>query len=134
MRVLGVDFGGARIGIAVGEMEHGVTTARPALVAAGSLAGDAESIASRAKDEDADAVIVGVPVNPADTRMERICRQLAARLREHGLAVHEIDEAFTSAEADAKLLGAGLKASKRKRLHDGEAARLIIERFFNETR
>ncbi len=134
MRVLGVDFGGKRIGLAVGESEYGVTTARPNLAASGTLAKDAEAIARKAAEEGAEAVVVGLPVEPdgAEGRMARICRQLADRLRERGVEVNMVDERMTSAEAESDLAAAGMKGSVRKRTIDGEAARRILERWFSE--
>jgi RNase H-fold protein (predicted Holliday junction resolvase) len=44
MRLLGVDFGGARIGLATYETKFGVGRALPFLVATGTLAKDAVAI------------------------------------------------------------------------------------------
>jgi putative holliday junction resolvase len=132
LRVLGVDFGGKRIGIALGESEGAITTARPPIDASGKLAADAEKIAGIAKREGADAVVVGLPLQEEqEAKLARICEMLAERIRERGVTVFLVNEALTSVEADANLLAAGLKASTRRKLRDGEAARLILERFFD---
>ncbi|HZH98095.1 MAG TPA: RuvX/YqgF family protein, partial [Fimbriimonadaceae bacterium] len=62
MRALGVDFGGARIGIAVGESDAGITTARKNLSATGALKSDAAAIANLATSEQAEAIVVGLPL------------------------------------------------------------------------
>ena len=132
MRVVGVDFGATRIGIAVGESEGAVTTARLPLTASGALKKDAQAISALVRSEEAEAVVVGIPVREEDSRMTRICEQLAGRLEELGLRVYKVNEAMTTLEADSHLMSAGLKASARRKLRDGEAARLILERFFHE--
>lgn len=132
MRVLAVDFGGKRIGVAVGETEFDIITPRPALVATGTLKSDAALISQAARIEDVDRIVLGVPVNDEDSRMERICRKLGELIAEQGWAVDLVDEAFTSEEADAELRTYGLKASERRKQRDGEAARLIYHRWMFE--
>jgi putative holliday junction resolvase len=134
MRALAVDFGGRRIGIAVGESDMGIVSPRPNLEASGTLKKDAEAILVLAKKEEADAVVVGIPlIEGEETKMSRICRQLARHIEEQGMPVHQIDEAMTSVQAESHLFDGNLRASQRRKLRDGEAARLILERFFHET-
>ncbi len=105
MRVLGVDFGGKRIGLAVGDSEFGIPSRRPNIAASGSLERDAEALAQFAKKEQAGALAIGVPVNEPgkSERMEKICRSLAARIRALGWEVHEVDESMTSVESATNL-------------------------------
>ncbi|MDX2066660.1 MAG: Holliday junction resolvase RuvX [Fimbriimonadaceae bacterium] len=134
MRVLGVDLGRKRIGLAVGESAPGVASPRPVLAASGTLRQDADAIARRATAESADAIVLGLPLNHDGTpsRMSRVIDQLAELLRERGQTVHTVDEFMTSQEAEAVLAESGLRASQQKRALDSEAACRIIERFFRE--
>ena len=127
-----MDFGGKRIGIAVGESDHGVTTARPALAASGTLSKDAEAINKLVNLEKADAVVVGLPQNEpgGSDRMEKICLRLSDELRALGLKVFTVNEALTSSEGAKNLSSVYSQGGIRKHI-DGEAARLILERFFN---
>lgn len=130
MRVLGVDWGSKRIGIAVGDAESGVFSPRPALTASGALKRDAEGISTKAAEEEAEAIVVGLPIaTEGEERMERICRHLASHLQDLGLKVFTVDEALTSVTAHRDLRDAGLKASQRRRHIDGEAAVRILERW-----
>lgn len=132
MRLLGIDFGSKRIGIAFGESDHRIATARKPLEASGTLKKDAEAIIAIARSEEAEKLVVGIPVNPeGDDRMARICTKLADILREMGWSVETVDEAMTSVAAEADLADAGLKASERRKLRDGEAAIRILERYWN---
>lgn len=132
LRVLGVDLGAKRIGIAVGEKGFGVVSPRPALAASGTLARDAEAIAAFARREQVDLVVVGVPENEEDPRMANVCRKLGGLIEASGLKVRFVDEALTSVQAETRLVEAQLKGSERRKRRDGEAACLILERFFHE--
>ncbi len=133
MRLLGIDFGFKRIGIAVAESEVGIVTPRPPMDASGTLKRDAEAISLLAKREEVDAVVLGLPIEESgeEGRMARICRTLAEHISGNGIVVHLVDESMTSVQADGALRQDGLKASQRRKLRDGEAAALILERYLD---
>ena len=135
MRLLGIDFGRQRIGVAVGETELEIATPRQPLKASGKLDTDADAIARLAATEEVEIVVVGVP-EMADAgdggRMQRACREIGARLELRGLRVEFVDESLTSIEAEAALRQTGLTAAKRKDRLDGEAAARILERYMSE--
>jgi putative Holliday junction resolvase len=133
MRLLGVDFGFKRIGLAIAETEVGIVTPRAPLTASGTLKRDAEAIAIFAKREEVDAVVLGLPVEESgeEGRMARICRTLAEHIVGNGMKVHLVDESMTSVQAERSLMDEGLKASQRRKLKDGEAAALILERYLD---
>lgn len=133
MRILCVDLGTKRIGLAVGESEFSLASPRPALSASGKLATDAESISQKGKAEEADLIVIGIPFNESDTRMERACRKLGELLEDKNWNVRYVDETLTSIEAESRIMGStDLTAAQRRKVRDGEAACLILERFFNE--
>jgi putative transcription antitermination factor YqgF len=125
-----VDFGSKRIGMAVGDSVYRLTSALPTIAASGTLAIDAKVIGKAAAAESAEAVVVGVPKNVPglSDRMERICLQLVERLKDEGLQVFTVDESFSSLEGE-QLLARSTRSRRREKL-DGEAARVILERFF----
>lgn len=136
MRLLGVDWGSRRIGFAVGELEAGIATPRTPLPASGSLQTDASRIAAMAEVEEVQRIVIGVPLQPdpdGDPRQQRLCRTLAAKLTAQGLDVAIIDESLTSVEAENNLRTSGEGAALRRRRRDGEAACLILERYFAES-
>ena len=136
MRLLGVDYGFKRIGLAVTESSIGLPSTRPAATSMGSLKKDAAQIAGIVKREQAEAVVLGLPLEDEaeEGRMARICRTLAGHLYdEHGVQVYLVDESLTSVAAEDMLFSTGMKASQRKKLRDGEAAARILERYLNET-
>ncbi len=132
MRIMSVDLGKARIGIAVGDSDTKVGSPRPVLRGLGSLQKDAEQVFRLGESEEVEAFVVGVPKGLEDSGQQRICERFAGILRELGALVYEVDESMTSLEAESLLIETGMKASGRRRLVDSGAARIILERFFEE--
>ena len=130
---MAVDFGFKRIGLALGESEFRIATPRPAMTASGALKRDATALHAIARREEADAVVLGLPVEEdgQEGRMARICRALAGHLGEEGETVHLVNEVYSSLEAENTLAEAGVNISRRKDLRDGEAACVIVQRFFD---
>lgn len=131
MRLLGVDFGFRRIGIAVAESEFGVVTPKTALEATGTLRKDAENVATAFHKEHAERIVLGLPVEEDGNlgKMARVCQTVAGLLREKGIEVELVDERYSSVEAEAALRQENLKASQRRKLRDGEAAAILLERY-----
>lgn len=132
MRALGIDFGGKRIGIAVGESEHGVTSPRPTLDATGTLRLDAANILQLMKKDEATLAVIGLPlVEGEESKMSRICRMLGAEIEKLGAKVDYVDESLTSSSAETNLKEHDWTAATRKKHLDGEAACQILERYFS---
>jgi len=131
MRIVAVDFGSKRIGLAVGDTDLRVASSLETLAASGSLQRDAHAIDSVARREEADALVVGLPLDEHGeaTAMSRICGMLAERLKELDWDVHPQDESMSSIHAETGLVYE--KASQRRRRRDAAAACVILERFFD---
>lgn len=132
MKILAVDFGLKRIGLACGRTESGLASPLPNLAASGTLRTDAKNIAAVAAKQDAELVVIGVPVmeDASDSgRMQRICRTLASHVESEGLRTALVDESMTSEVALAELTEMETKAAGRKRAKDALAAILIFERY-----
>jgi putative Holliday junction resolvase len=134
MRLLGVDFGSKRIGLAVAESSPRALSLRPTLTPAGALKKDAVQIAELAKKEQVDLIVIGLPENAGgeDQRMARVCTMLADHVRSLGLRVELIDESLTSVGAEEHLKDLGLKVSERRKVRDAEAAARILERYLDQ--
>ncbi|MBW7929344.1 MAG: Holliday junction resolvase RuvX [Fimbriimonadaceae bacterium] len=133
MRVLGIDFGTTKIGVALGESDHGIASPRANLIPSGTLAKDAEAIAQIMRNEEASVCVLGLPLMEGQpTKMSKVIEKLAERLAEIGVATALVDESLTSEASDQAMREAGLKASVRRKRLDGEAAVRILERYFDE--
>lgn len=132
MRILGVDYGTKRIGLAIAETQVGLAFARPVMKSLGSPEADAAAIAKLAQEEDCALVVVGLPLT-ADGKegdQAKICRQFGELLAAEGISVHFEDERYTTAVANVSL--EYLNARKRRRVVDSEAARLLLIQYLAE--
>lgn len=129
-----MDWGTKRIGLAVGETEIRIATSRPFIAASGSLKRDAMAVFEVARKELAEAVVVGLPLNEdgEPSSIARIGMKLAGHLIELGMKVYTVNEALSSVEAESRLKDAGVRAARRQSRRDGQAAAVILERFFDE--
>lgn len=135
--VLAFDFGVKRIGVAIGTQlgEGKAASARP-LTTIDTEANDARfaAIAALIAEWQPVRLLVGRPLNDDGTphemtaRCERFANQLRGRFR---LPVDEVDERFSSTEADASLRERGLSWHERKAQVDAEAALIILQSWFD---
>lgn len=130
--VLGFDFGTKRIGVAVGQEFLG--TARP--IATLNYLENAQRFAAIQKlieEWHPNLLVVGLPMNVDGTehemsaRCRRFANQLYGRFK---LPVALVDERYSSVVAEEGLAERGLNWQERKAVVDAEAARLIVEGFF----
>ena len=131
MRLLALDVGDRRIGLASGVA--GIGTALPAgVVRRTSLASDIRAVLDAARQRQSDAIVVGVPYRlerELSPQTKHVLGFVRALRKESTLPIHEVDEAFTSMEAEGLLRDAGLEPSRDKGTIDETAAVLILRRF-----
>ena len=131
--ILAFDFGGKRIGVAVGETLLGRARPLTCIVAedkATRFAGIAELIATWQPQ----ALALGLPLDSegGDSDMTRRCRHFARQLQTRfGLPVHLVDERYSSVEADARLAALGHDWRTRKEQLDAAAAAIILQDYFD---
>lgn len=139
--VLAFDFGTKRIGVAIGvvmdtRLDAGRFGPARALTVIDSESNDARfaAVASLIAEWQPVRLLVGRPLNEDGTphdmtaRCERFANQLRGRFR---LPVDEVDERFSSTEADAGLRERGLSWQQRKTQIDAEAALIILQSWFD---
>ena len=129
MKILAIDYGDARTGIAVSDslgMLVGTTDVihayRPEVVAA--------EIQKRAIACGAERLVLGLPKNMDGTEGPRaqLCREFAAQLEQlTGLPVILWDERRTTVDAHRILSDNNVHGKKRKNTGDAVAASLILE-------
>ena len=131
--VLAFDFGLKRIGVALGTWLGGgrYGPARP-LITIDNESNDARfaAIGALINEWQPTLLLVGRPLNDDGTahemtaRCERFANQLRGRYR---LPVEDVDERYSSTEADAGLRERGLSWQERKARVDAEAALIILQ-------
>ena len=131
--VLAFDFGMKRIGVAVGEARLGCARALTTL----NLEANPLRFAAIEKllaEWQPARLLVGRPLNVDGTahqmtaRCERFANQLRGRF---SLPVDTVDERYSSLDADADLRQRGLDWQQRKAQVDAEAARIILQNWFD---
>lgn len=128
-RIMGVDFGDARTGIAVSDLLCsivGTTT----VIHSRNMEKTIAEITAMVSGSDIGEIVVGLPKNMDGSEGVRaeLCREFAKRLREAtGLPVQLWDERRTTVEAHNILSQHNYHGKKRKDTVDAVAASLILE-------
>lgn len=128
-RVLGVDVGTVRVGLAVSDPDGVVATPLGTIDAAPEPAAVASHVAAAAAEHGCTHVVVGLPrgMSGRDTASTARSRAVAGALGEHGLPVSLWDERLSSAEAERVLLHAGRRRAQRRVERDRVAAAIILQ-------
>ncbi|MFR1050656.1 MAG: Holliday junction resolvase RuvX [Lachnospirales bacterium] len=136
MRIMAIDYGDARTGVAVSDptgLLAGFTTViqsyKPEFVAA--------ELARLAREQGAEELVMGFPRNMDGTEGPRaeLYRAFARQVEEAaGMPVRLWDERRTTVEAHAILSAAGKKTKQHKKNVDAVAATLILEGYLTYRR
>ena len=132
-RLLGVDFGSVRIGLAVSDPDR--KFAFP-LEVRQRQGGEADAVFFRAlvAREEVGGLVVGLPVHldGRESRESRAARSFGAWLAaQTGLPVVFYDERFTTVEAESALWEAGLTHKRRKERRDKVAAQMLLQSYLD---
>ncbi len=125
-RILGVDYGRVRMGIARGE--EGI--ASPVKEVTGKERTLAE-IVKLVEDEGVEKVVVGNPGGRMGEEVEEFVKKLRGRLK---VGVEVWDETLSTVEARKRAIEAGWGKEKRKRMRDALAAAVMLQSFLDEER
>lgn len=132
-RVLGIDLGSRRIGVAVSDALGLTAQPRTTIARKGGLR-DLDAIAAVAKEAGADRIVLGLPIDPQGQEgpAAQRTRVFADKLRAAvGLPVELVDESFSTVEAEEVLLAADVSRAKRKQVIDKLAAAVILQRWLD---
>jgi putative Holliday junction resolvase len=127
-RVLGLDLGDARIGVAVSDPERRLAV--PLGTVHTGAPSDVKAIAAMAAEHDVTAIVVGYPlsmsgqVGPRAKLAEEFAAALGGFLQ---IPVFLQDERLSTAEADRALREAGATGKERRRVVDRSAATVILQ-------
>lgn len=133
MRILGVDYGLARIGLALsdptGQLAQGLSVLKRK-----SDAEAARSILQIVRDYDVEQIVVGLPLNMNGSAGERAqqCRVFADLLREVcELEVAMYDERLTTVAAERLLIEAQMRRKDRRQVVDSVAASILLQSYLD---
>lgn len=136
MRILAIDPGEKRVGVAVSDPTG--TIAQPlATVPAEPADSLAARLAEIASEQEAAKLIVGLPrrLDGSYGPEAAAARALAAGLRKATrLPVELVDERFTSAVAERSMIAAGTRREKRRQVADRVAAAVMLQSHLDHRR
>ena len=129
-RILGVDFGDTRTGLAVSDISRFLASGI-GYVSPGGIQKTADKVAEVAREQKVSAIVVGLPKNMDGSegfRAER-CREFAGLLREQleDIPVAMIDERMTTMSASRYLNETNTRGQKRKGVIDTLSAQIILQ-------
>ena len=129
MRILAVDPGSKRVGLAVSDPTGTIAQAL-STVSAEPRETLATRLAELARAHEARRIVVGLPLRLDGTRgPEAAAAKLLADEVRHAsaLPVELVDERMTTAAAERSLIAGGVKRDKRRLVVDGVAATLLLQ-------
>lgn len=129
-RILGVDFGDTRTGLAVSDVSRFLASGI-GYISPGGIVKTADKVAEVAREQKVSAIVVGLPKNMDGSegfRAER-CREFAALLRERltDIPVAMMDERMTTMSASRYLNETNTRGQKRKGVIDTLSAQIILQ-------
>jgi len=137
MRLLGLDVGDVRIGVAVCDSLEIAAFPVGLVRRVGSLKRDVAAVAAVATEQEAEGIVVGLPlsldgeIGPQAQKTQGFTKALANILP---MPVVLWDESLSSVEAEELLIAQGVSRAKRREKIDQTAAALILESYLAHRR
>ena len=128
-RIMAVDFGDTRTGLAVSDISRFLASGI-GYISPGGIEKTADAVAEIAKEQRVVGVIVGLPKNMDGTegfRAQR-CREFAAMLEARlSFPVVMVDERLTTVSASRYLNETNTRGAQRKKVIDTLSAQIILQ-------
>ncbi len=131
MRILGLDVGDRRIGVALSDPEGLLASPLTTLERDGS---EIEAILELVQRHKASCIVVGLPrslngqIGPQAKKVESFAQTLSEHLP---VPMKTWDERFSTAAAEQALAAAGRKRSERRKRRDAAAAAIILQGYLD---
>ena len=133
MRILGVDFGSKRVGLAISD-ETGTVALAIGYLDGGNPDAVSREVARVAAERHAETIVVGLPVRLDGTssqQTERTLKFIAALEAATIIPVKRWDERLTTAQAERVLLEGNVSRKDRKQKIDKLAAQLMLQSYLD---
>jgi putative Holliday junction resolvase len=134
MRILGLDYGSRRIGVAVCD-ELGMTAQGVDTVIRKNRDADLAAIAAYVERFCAEKIVVGYPLRldgSEGIQCEKVNRFIARLQRRFPIPVIRRDETFSTKEAEELLRETGVRREKRRGIVDRLAACIILQGYLDD--
>lgn len=138
-RVLGIDYGERRVGMALSDPTRTLASPLSTLQRRKGKRPPLQRLEEVARENDVGILVVGLPLNLAgeDTPWSREVRSVGEALSARtGCPVHFVDERMTSVRAERAVRGSGLSRGERERKEriDAGAATFILQAWLDRER
>jgi putative Holliday junction resolvase len=130
VRVLGIDLGSKRIGVAASDRSGTIASPLTVLQRCGSQGGDHRNIAKIVVEEEAVAIVVGLPLSMdgSEGKAAQSARAEVERMATVvGVPVYVHDERLTTVAADRVMMEQNMNAQARRKVVDKWAAAVILQ-------
>ena len=137
MRVVGLDFGARRIGVAVSDVAGVLASAYDVIERSGDAAKDHARIAEIVQEVGADRVVVGLPLSMSGavgTAAEAVLAEAEALGNVVAVPVETHDERLTTVTAERTMIAANVRRRDRRRSVDKVAATVILQSWLDSGR
>jgi putative Holliday junction resolvase len=137
MRVLALDLGSKRIGVAVSDLTGTIASPLTVLQRSKSRRHDHDVIAKLVSDEEAQLVVVGLPINlageegPAARAARAEARALGTVV---GVPIEVFDERLSTVTANRALAEGNVRGPARRQVVDKVAAAVFLQAFLDRRR
>lgn len=136
-RILAVDFGERRVGLALSDPRGMIATPLPTLTRRKGKRPPVAAVARVAEEHDVAELVIGLPLDLSgeESDWSREVRTFGDRLAERtGLPVAYQDERMTSVRAERAVRSLGLSKEKREQKErvDAAAATLILQAYLDQ--
>jgi len=136
MRIMGLDYGTKRIGVAMSD-ELLLTAQGSKTIFNNTLSETIAAIGKLINDNGVVEVVVGLPISMNGTHSQKTKEVIVFTeelMKSVPVPVKTWDERLTTAQAERALLEADMSRAKRKRLNDMVAAQLILQGYLDHRR
>ena len=133
LRILGLDYGEKRIGVAVSD-ELGMTAQGLPTIIRKDKKHDWESLRRMIHDYNVEKIVVGYPVRldgSEGIQCEKVNRFALLMEKTFALPVMKWPETLSTKEAEEILINSGIRWEKRKKMVDKLAASLILQSYLD---
>ena len=129
-RVMGLDFGARRIGVAVSDATGTIASPHAVLERSGDAGADHRRVADMASEVEAERVVVGLPLSlsgRATTAARETTAEVSAMVEVVAVPVEVHDERLTTVSAERSMRALGVGGRDRRRAVDKVAAAVMLQ-------
>jgi putative Holliday junction resolvase len=132
-RIMGLDVGDKRIGVAISD-ELRVTAQALQTIQRSAASSDFSAIQALAEQYEVEAIVVGLPKklngtsSPQTEKVQHFIDEMKSRIQ---IPVLTWDERFTTTSAEASLIEANVRRKARRKVIDAVAAQIMLQHYLD---